>query len=159
MVKLHRDRPAAEDVVHKTFEVLIDKPGDYDPQKGHFVAYLYGIALNKVRDHFRDTGKYVPVDDPDDPDGTDTPLVGTCPEDQGDLLDKKIRQMALMRCMDKLPSDQRDTMICGWLKEMIYTDVAKMLDTEVGTVKSRVHIAMKRLRDCLERQLGARVRK
>ena len=50
------DRALAEDVFADTFERVLRKRGTFDRRRGSEKAWLYTIALNLLRDHFRSAG-------------------------------------------------------------------------------------------------------
>ena len=47
------DRVLAEDVLADTFERVLRKRGTFDRRRGSEKGWLYTIALNLLRDHFR----------------------------------------------------------------------------------------------------------
>jgi RNA polymerase sigma factor (sigma-70 family) len=52
-VRLRTDSNVVEDLVSQVFEKALSKLGQYSPQKGEFSLWLFTIAVNTVRDHFR----------------------------------------------------------------------------------------------------------
>jgi RNA polymerase sigma-70 factor (ECF subfamily) len=55
----------------------------------------------------------------------------------------------LKRCIDCLPALQRDTLILYAEENLSQAEIAEVMNTEVGTVKSRLHYARKLLRQML----------
>ena len=49
--------------------------------------------------------------------------------------------------MLKLPEDKREVLVLSRYREMKYEDIAELLGCEVNTVKTRVHRALKELRE------------
>src|SRR5262249_30182722 len=47
-VAMTDSRAAAEDMVHDTFVELLQRPGNYDPERGSLRAFLYGIARHRI---------------------------------------------------------------------------------------------------------------
>lgn len=143
-----KHRWATEDIVHETFLALINKPQDYDPDKGPFIAWLHGIANNKIHDHFRqykvEEGKELTGDEMED-----FPV-----DDPGEMVDEEKRRKSLLKCLDRLSYELRETIISAKLQEMKYEDVAMMLGVPVGTVKSRISNAIGQLEECLKKKLG-----
>src|SRR5690606_38720084 len=56
----------------------------------------------------------------------------------------------LDRCLQRLPAEQRAMLLLVTLEDMAYADVARVLDTPVGTVMSRLSRARSRIRELLE---------
>jgi len=52
------DATEAEDIVSEVFHRAIAGAGSYDPCRGPFPAWLFGIARNAVRDHRRRTRRW-----------------------------------------------------------------------------------------------------
>jgi RNA polymerase sigma-70 factor (ECF subfamily) len=54
LVRRHLDRATAEDIAQTTFLTAYDRRATYDESRGAPRAWLYGIATNLMRRHFRD---------------------------------------------------------------------------------------------------------
>ena len=52
--------------------------------------------------------------------------------------------------LDQLPTEQREVLVLRFLEEMNYDDIARLTDTPLGTVRSRLHYAKRALRALLE---------
>ncbi len=52
----------------------------------------------------------------------------------------------LVAAIDDLPADERDTLLLYAWEELSYADIAAALDVPVGTVRSRLNRARRRLR-------------
>lgn len=50
----------------------------------------------------------------------------------------------------KLPEEMRDVVVLGIIEEMNYEDIARIMEIPVGTVKSRMFNALRRLRSIME---------
>jgi len=57
----------------------------------------------------------------------------------------------LQRALDSLDAAHRDVVVLGMVQELPYDEVAGILGIPVGTVKSRMHNALKRLREFLDK--------
>lgn len=56
---------------------------------------------------------------------------------------------AIQRCLDDLPNDQRLAVVLCDIQEMDYSEIAAVMGTALGTVKSRIARARLKLRECL----------
>ena len=63
-------------------------------------------------------------------------------------------EAALHRAIADLPEERRVVVILRDLEGMAYEEIARALDLELGTVRSRLHRARMDLRDKMERFLG-----
>jgi len=66
-------------------------------------------------------------------------------------LEAKQDSEAMLKCIDKLPTDQREAIFWVHYQEEGLEVVAKHLECPVGTVKSRLFNARLKLRDCMSR--------
>jgi RNA polymerase sigma-70 factor, ECF subfamily len=57
---------------------------------------------------------------------------------------------AVERCLEDLPVDQRTAAVLCDVEGYSYDDIARMMSTSLGTVKSRISRARAKLRDCLQ---------
>jgi RNA polymerase sigma-70 factor (ECF subfamily) len=125
-------RSVAEEVTQEVFLALIRDADRFDPERGSFPSYLYGMARNLTlrcleRDRF-----YVPIEE-----GAE----GAASEDTlGDLTRgetiESVRQAVLA-----LPANFREVVVLCDLHEMSYADAAVAIGCAVGTVRSRLHRA------------------
>jgi RNA polymerase sigma factor (sigma-70 family) len=70
------DAHTADDLTAAIFERVFNRLGDYYPQRGPFVAWLFSIARGVVSHHLRSecTNRWIPLDDISEiPDGSPTP--------------------------------------------------------------------------------------
>ncbi len=78
---------------------------------------------------------------------------GFTPEDKGQTpyaaLEQKERMAALKRAIDILPEDMRTVLLLSQVEDMGYEKIAEILDTPVGTVKSRINRARLKLKEIL----------
>ena len=121
----------AEDVTQEVFLTLIRDGRGYDPRRGSFCAYLYGIARNKVLRSFERESR----------------AEESGPElasQDGGPLEELTRNESIRAVRDAvlaLPTHYRETVVLCDLHEMPYEQAAQVLGCAVGTVRSRLHRA------------------
>jgi len=65
-------------------------------------------------------------------------------------------QALLRQAIVELPQAQQEIFVI-WLESgMKYADISEILDVPVGTIKSRMHSAVNRLKEKLRKHLGER---
>lgn len=64
---------------------------------------------------------------------------------------EKERATAIEGCLDALPNDFRTVAVLSDLQGFAYEEIATVIGSPIGTVKSRLARARARLRECLER--------
>jgi RNA polymerase sigma-70 factor (ECF subfamily) len=125
----------AEEVTQEVFLAVIREAGRFDPERGSFLAYLFGIARNHVLRHLERDRCYVQIEDDPESDGSHW----TAREDTlGDLTRgeaiESVRQAVLA-----LPRNFREVVALCDLHELSYAEAAVALGCAVGTVRSRLH--------------------
>ena len=61
------------------------------------------------------------------------------------LLETKLSSQAVRRGLDSLPEDYRQILLLREIQGLSYDEIAQILDIEIGTVKSRIFRARKKL--------------
>ena len=130
---------AAEEVVQDVFLTVWEKHQTFDPERGSFKAWITQIArrraLNVLRhDRARPTGSDDALDEIADE--------AVIPDEAQWAAH---RQMALHRAIDALPAPQKRALSLAFFDELTHEQVASVLRTPVGTAKTRIRLAMKRL--------------
>lgn len=143
------DDSAAEEVCHDTFLAVCRRPGAF-AGNSKFSTWLCAIANHKAADWGRKTGRLIPVAEMDDdawhalPD-PDADFVSRLEATQDNA---KIRE-----CVDALPDSQRECIFWAYYEDADMTTISEHLSCPIGTVKSRLNLARKKLADCLSRAI------
>jgi RNA polymerase sigma-70 factor (ECF subfamily) len=66
-----------------------------------------------------------------------------------DKVEARLEQEQVRRCLGALTDLQRESVTLAYYGGYTYREVAELLDTPLGTVKTRLRDALIRLRDCL----------
>jgi RNA polymerase sigma-70 factor (ECF subfamily) len=146
--RTHWDRHRAEDQAQEVFIRLFTHARDYAPT-ARFTTYLYRIAHNywvdEIRRSIKERGQ-VSLDAHDE-EGTslrDLVMAGT--DDPRDRARKEEVVDAVLEAVDTLPDEQKAVFVLSEVREMRYSEIADVLGIPEGTVKSRMHAAVRRLR-------------
>jgi RNA polymerase sigma-70 factor (ECF subfamily) len=134
----------AEDVTQDCFLRFASKPGGFDPGRGSLRGFLCGMARNLVRQWWRVTGREVELDD--DYDAEPDAKVGC---ERSDALSPDIAE-AVQTAVGQLPVLQREAVVLFEFESLSLEEVAQAVNADVGTVKSRLFRARRRLRGLLE---------
>jgi len=147
------DRQAAEDCAQEVFLRVYSHLDRYEPQ-AKFTTFLFRIARNLWIDRMRTAavhGKPLSLDGTGGG-GDERRLqdrVASRAPSPVEILAREEQQDALRRAIDRLPEEQKAVVILSEIQGMKYQDIAVILDVPVGTVKSRMHTAMDKLKDLL----------
>jgi RNA polymerase sigma factor (sigma-70 family) len=136
---------AAADLLGEVWLRAFAGRGGYDPAYADARPWLYGIARNVLRAHWRTSRK--------DDYATREPAVDPW-DDVIARLDSAARLRALASAVRTLPADERDVLLLVAWEELTPTQAAVALGVPPGTARSRLHRARTALRRVLA-QVGA----
>lgn len=153
--RLHRvalylcsDSGAARDLVQETFTTAI---AAYDRFEGRSSRYtwLYGIFKNKFKEWLRDKKKNKNISLQHQANQFELSHVGELvvsdiPESSG-IFQQEERAIAVRKAIDELPPHHKNVVILRYMAEMSYEEISEVEDCSVGTVKSRMHYALKKV--------------
>ena len=109
-----------------------------------FGSWLFNIAHQKCIQHWR---KQRPAERPIDPADELIPDLEPGPQE---LLIRREQEDAFMKLLDQLALPQRAVLLLHFIEEFSLEEIARITETPIGTVKSRLHYARKALRQLLE---------
>jgi RNA polymerase sigma-70 factor (ECF subfamily) len=147
------DRQAAEDCAQEVFLRVYSHLDTYEPQ-AKFTTFLFRIARNLWIDRMRTAavhGKPLSLESQGsggDERALQDRVAGRSPSPV-EILARREQQDALRRAIDQLSEEQKAVVILSEIQGMKYQDIGAILDVPVGTVKSRMHTAMEKLKDLL----------
>ena len=141
-----RDEGTAEDVAQETFVRAWKHARSYDARRGRVATWLLTIARNLAVDVVR-VGSAEPLD----PYVVVTKLqnagLASEPADQGFAPDERER---VRHAMVDLPRDQRRALFLAAYAGRTAQEVSEIEGIPLGTAKTRIRTAMRRLRESLE---------
>lgn len=138
-------RQAADDLAAETFLVAFGRRRRYDVARPDARPWLYGIATNLVGQYRRDeVRRYrLSLAVPPEP-------AADCPADRvaADVTAQGARA-ALAAALAELSTDERDVLLLVAWEQLSYDEVAAALQVPVGTVRSRLSRARRKVRTAL----------
>ncbi len=141
-MKLCRNRQASEDMVQEVFLKLIKYRRSYRGD-GIFTTWLFQIAHNIFYDYIRKDNKNLSIED----DNIDIPDTDNLHETVAEKEEKKMIEKALY----KLKGSDREVLVLSRYMNMKYKEISVMMDMPEGTVKFRVHQALKKLKEVYQK--------
>jgi len=148
------DGELAEEITQATFVKVVNKLGDYH-ESGRFEAWLFRIAINRLRDEMRRRKRHAANVDFA---GTPPEAIGYAgPGDAGpDASALQAEQYdALHRAIASLPEADRELLHLRYTAELSYQQIAETLEQHLGTVLARGHRALKKLKAMLADSMDA----
>ena len=152
------DDGLAEDAFQLTFLQVHKKAALFDSSR-RFRPWLYGVATNQAIDLKRreKRRRHRSLDTPStNSDLRETTHAGALPDHRAatqDPLVEKEQTEQIRAALDELGEPGRSAVELVYLQGMQYRDAADVLDVPVGTVKSRVHTAIRKLADIWKRNV------
>ena len=127
---------AAEDVAQDVFLSLLRLPGRFDPSRGPLRSFLLGITRNLVLKRWRDEHQWKELADEK---FMAAPL----------SIERNETALIVAEAVRALPLLQREVLILAEYEGLSLEEIARAVESEVGTVKSRLHRARENLRRML----------
>jgi RNA polymerase sigma factor (sigma-70 family) len=131
---------AADDLLGEVWVRAFGARGGYDTSHDDARPWLYGIARNVLRAHWR-TSRNIDLAAPEE---TLDPW-----DEITDRLDLAARARALVSALSKLPSPERDVLLLVAWEQLTPAEAAVALSIPPGTARSRLHRARAALRQML----------
>ena len=135
-------RVLAEDMVQETFLKMMCGIFSYDPNRS-FKTWLYTIATNIVRNHYKRADTRFTSNTLED---VERPASAVMPETQ---LIATQQHQDVVGAILALPEHQRSVVVLYYYQELPQKEIAAVLNIPVGTVKSRLSLGLKKLREML----------
>ncbi len=151
--RLHWDRQRAEDQAQEVFIRLFTHAGEYAPT-ARFTTYMYRIAHNCWVDDLRRTKHergQVSLDATDDDGSPLRDVLYSAADDPRDGARKGEVVDAVIEAVESLPDEHKAVFVLAEVRDLKYSEIAEILGIPEGTVKSRMHAAVKKLRKRLAR--------
>ncbi|MBB5804644.1 RNA polymerase sigma-70 factor (ECF subfamily) [Saccharothrix ecbatanensis] len=135
----------ADDLVAETFLAAFDKRERYDQARPDAQPWLYGIATNLVGRHRRQEARRYQARSSDQSDAAEA--------DHADRVAAEVTAQAmrsmLAGALGGLSDEDRDVLLLVAWEQLAYEEVAAALAIPVGTVRSRLNRARRKVRQAL----------
>ena len=137
--------PKAEDLAQETMLAVWRKAGLFDPESAGAAAWIFTIARNlRIDSHRREhRGGIIETSDVEI-----EFLVDESPHPDSHLVAAQ-QEERIRSALAKLSADQIRVIELSFFEERAHAEIAKILRIPLGTVKSRLRLAMSRLRTLL----------
>ncbi|MGI2328775.1 RNA polymerase sigma factor [Planococcus sp. YIM B11945] len=137
--KMTEDRSLAEEALQEVFIKIWRGKGDYDDSKGKFTSWLFRMAQNVAIDLIRKRkAPSVPLDEIGDMASQDSSV-----EDAAEWQEKKEE---IETAVLSLSEEQQKMIQLFYFKGYTHETISSLCDVPLGTVKSRIRLALKKLK-------------
>lgn len=141
--RLGADAQGAEDLAQDVLLTVWRRAAQFDRRKAGAGTWIYTIARNRRIDMIRREAR--PDFDPADPS-----LQGEEEVAADEKLADRRRDRLLRQAVARLPEEQSHLMRLAYFEDKSHGAIAEALDIPLGTVKSRIRLAMRKLRQMLK---------
>jgi RNA polymerase sigma-70 factor (ECF subfamily) len=145
-LRVLREAPLAQDVVHEAFMAIWSAPEAFDPARGQFRTFFLSLVHHRAVDAVRRETRLRERDrrlNPDDPPDED---IGEAVALEADLAERRREVLEALRA---LPEDQRRVVELMYFQGWTQARIAEATGVPLGTVKTRAFAAIRKLRQAL----------
>jgi RNA polymerase sigma-70 factor, ECF subfamily len=133
--RILKDRAESEDLLQDIFFKVWEAPEKYSAARGSVGAWLVSTVRSRAIDRLRRRGSRSRATE------RATDRLKTFAVAPGRL------SSTVALALDELPGTQRDIVELAYFNGLTQSEIAKQLSVPLGTVKSRLRLGLKRLRD------------
>lgn len=129
----------ADEVLQDVFLKIWDRIQTYDPSKGRLFTWMLNIARNQAIDKTR-SKEYSKAKKTGDIENYVNRI------DHEEYVEQKVETIGLQELLNALPEDQRFIIDQHYLKGYTQAEISEEFNLPLGTVKTRMRLALKELR-------------
>lgn len=147
MLKAGCSADEAEEIAQETLITVWRKAGQFDPATTGVAAWIFTIARNLRIDSVRRAARRGRS-------GQEAELAEAAdPADTADVVITRVEDTSRVKtAIGRLSVEQSSVIRLSFIEERSHPEIASLLGIPLGTVKSRIRLAMNRLRDLLDEQ-------
>ena len=143
LLRLGTDMSTAEELAQEAMIMVWRRAETFDPKQAGASTWIFTIARNKRIDRLRRDGRPLP-------DMLDPAMMPDQPETGLEAVNRGEEEDKLRQAMKKLPEEQAKMIFAAYYEEKSHREIAEESGLPLGTVKSRIRLALTRLRAHLD---------
>lgn len=148
--RILQNRTLAEEIVHDAFLKIWTQSANYRPELGSARGWIYTLTRNLALNALQKTQRQVQAD----------------PEFLTDLLDnlqsqdedktpvsqpeQHLEKQSLHHCIEQLNTNSKQCILHAYIDGYTQDEIAKLMDTPLGTVKTWIRRSLQALKECLQ---------
>ena len=137
------DEAIAEEIIQETMTIIWTKADYYDPKMASPSTWIYTIARNKKIDILRKSRKAILED-------IDTAILPPIESKADENIEHDQKFEMVSQYLDDLPEDQLNLLKMNFFEEKSHGEISEITKIPLGTVKSRIRLALEKIRGKLE---------
>ena len=139
-----KDEAIAEEIAQDVFLAVWQKAGTFKANRGSPKGWLMSIAHHRVIDHVRSAKRArASMDRMAQEMVSLEKLYQVRTEDEAL---RSIERQEIAKALQRIPEAQRTVILMSYFQGYSQTEIAKILDQPLGTVKTRIRLGMQKLR-------------
>jgi len=139
LLRLGTDMQTAEELAQEAMIMVWRRAETFDPAQAGASTWIFTIARNKRIDRLRRDGRPLP-------DMTDPAIMPEQPEMGDQAVSRREDEDKIKAALKKLPEEQAKMIFAAYYEEKSHREIAEDSGLPLGTVKSRIRLALSRLR-------------
>ena len=139
LLRLGTDMSTAEELAQEAMIMVWRRAETYDPAQAGASTWIFTIARNKRIDRLRRDGRPLP-------DMLDPAMMPDQPETGDQAVSRHEEEEKLRLALKKLPEEQAKMIFAAYYEEKSHREIAEESGLPLGTVKSRIRLALSRMR-------------
>lgn len=130
----------AEECAQDVMATLWQKAVQFDPARASVATWIFTIARNRRIDALRKSRRAEPEELDWGPEAE---------PDQAEVFEAQQETNRLVDALGQLPEKQRDLIVRAYYGDLTHTEIAAQTGLPLGTIKSRIRLALERLRQTM----------
>jgi RNA polymerase sigma-70 factor (ECF subfamily) len=148
VLRIVRQRDDVEDVVEETFWQAWRQADRYEAARGAVQTWLLTIARSRALDRVRSMKRL--REEPLEGENGDVLAQTAAEGDSGMDAESSERRTIVLAALDELPPEQREALELGYFGGLSQSEIAERTGQPLGTIKTRMRLAMQKLRGRLQ---------
>ncbi len=140
LMKSGADAGLAEECTQEVMATLWTKAHMFDPSRASVATWVFTIARNRKIDAIRRQRRPEPEDLPWGPEAE---------PDQAEVMSLRQESEKLAEAIAALPEKQKDLIQRAYFGDLSHSEIAEQTGLPLGTIKSRIRLALDRLRHAM----------
>lgn len=143
-----KQQALAEEVTQDIFLNIWLKAGSFKADRGAPKAWIMSVAHHKIIDVIRSRKRAIQSTEPANYDLLELlPASGISTEEQ---VEQTLERERILKALTVLPSAQKEVIMMAYFRGYSQSEMAEILNQPLGTIKTRVRLAMQKLRVVLD---------
>ncbi|MGH3862426.1 sigma-70 family RNA polymerase sigma factor [Actinokineospora sp.] len=142
--RIVRDPAQSEEVTQEVMLELWRTAARFTPDRGSAMTWVMTLAHRRAVDRVRSAQSATDREDKAFRRETARPF-----DEVAEQVSTRLEYEQVRRCLASLTDLQRESVELAYYRGLTYKEVSELLDTPLGTVKTRLRDGLIRLRDCL----------